>query len=210
VHMDDYFYPYPKPGEPFPDQAIYTTYRRNGGTLEHDAWRRENINRFVQGVNALVHARRPGALFTVSPFGIWRPGNPAGVKGFDAFAGLYADSRRWLAEGWCDALMPQLYWPIASPGQPFEPLMRWWTAQNTQNRHLWPGLYLTRIQPEAEGPDAGWKPDEILDQIELVQQNPATSGFALFSMVGMTQNRRGIADRLASGPLATPAIVPES
>jgi len=210
IHMDDYFYPYPKAGEPFPDAAIYETYKRNGGTLSLEDWRRDNINRVVREVNALVQRRRPGALFTISPFGIWRPEHPPGIKGFDAFNGLYADSRRWLAEGWCDALIPQLYWPIASPGQPFEPLMNWWIEQNRAGRHLWPGLYLTRIMPASDGPDAGWKPDEIINQIRLVQNNPATTGFTLFSMVGMLQNRRSITDLLASGPLATPAIVPES
>lgn len=208
VHMDDYFYPYPKPGEPFPDQAIYTTYRRNGGTLEHDAWRRENINRFVQGVNALVHARRPGALFTVSPFGIWRPGNPAGVKGFDAYAGLHADSRRWLAEGWCDALMPQLYWPVASAGQPFQPLLDWWVEQRRLGRHLWPGLYLTRVRPAEEA--ESWEPGEILDQIRRTRETPGCTGFALFSAVGLVRNHRGVADLLASGPLSGPALTPPS
>lgn len=210
IHMDDYFYPYPKAGEPFPDAAIYETYKRNGGTLSLEDWRRDNINRFVREVNTLVQRRRPGALFTISPFGIWRPEHPPGVRGFDAFNGLYADSRRWLSEGWCDALIPQLYWPIASPGQPFEPLMKWWIEQNKAGRHLWPGLYLTRILQASEGPEAGWKPEEIINQIRLVQQNPATSGFALFSMIGMMQNRRDITDLLASGPLAAPALVPES
>lgn len=210
IHMDDYFYPYPKAGEPFPDSAIYETYKRNGGTLSLEDWRRDNINRVVREVNTLVQRRRPGALFTISPFGIWRPEHPPGVKGFDAFNGLYADSRRWLAEGWCDALIPQLYWPIASPGQPFEPLMNWWIGQNTAKRHLWPGLYLTRIQPESDGPDAGWSPDEIFNQVRLIQRTPGATGFVLFSMAGMTQNRRGIADLLAAGPLAAPALVPES
>ena len=210
VHMDDYFYPYPKAGEPFPDAAIYATYQRNGGTLSLEDWRRENINRVIREVNALVQRRRPGALFTISPFGIWRPDHPQGVRGFDAFNGLYADSRRWLREGWCDAMIPQLYWPIDSPGQPFEPLMKWWIGENRQNRHLWPGLYLTRIQPASEGPDAGWKPDEIIEQVRLVQRTREATGFALFSMIGMTQNRRAVTDLLAAGPLGTPALTPES
>jgi uncharacterized lipoprotein YddW (UPF0748 family) len=164
----------------------------------------------VRDVNALVHLRRPGALFTVSPFGIWRPEHPPGIKGFDAYAGLYADSRRWLAEGWCDALIPQLYWPIDSPGQPFGPLMDWWIGQNPLARHLWPGLYLTRVRPESEGPDAGWTTGEIVEQVRMVQRTDGASGFALFSMVGLTGNFRGVADALAAGPLASPALVPES
>lgn len=211
VHMDDYFYPYPKAGVPFPDSAIHETYRRNGGTLPLDDWRRENINRFVREVQSLVRLRRPGALFTISPFGIWRPDNPPGVKGFDAFAGLHADSRRWLGEGWCDALMPQLYWPVASAGQPFRPLLDWWVAQNPARRHVWPGLYLTKIPgPGDADPASGWQPAEILDQVRIVQETPGATGFALFSVVGLLQNRRTVADLLASGPLAAPALVPES
>lgn len=210
LHMDDYFYPYPKPGTPFPDAAIHAVYRRNGGTLGHDDWRRDNINRCVRDINTLVHHRRPGVLFTVSPFGIWRPGHPPGVVGFDAYAGLYADSRRWLGEGWCDALMPQLYWPIASKGQPFEPLLNWWAEQNPRERHLWPGLYLTRIQPQSAGADAGWPVHEILAQIAAVRREHRATGFALFSMVGLLDNRRGITGLLQAGPLAGPALVPES
>jgi uncharacterized lipoprotein YddW (UPF0748 family) len=210
LHMDDYFYPYPQDKVPFPDKAIFETYRRNGGTLGHDDWRRENINRFVRDINSLVHRRKPGALFTISPFGIWRPGNPTGVVGFDAYAGLYADSRRWLAEGWCDALMPQLYWPMASKGQPFQPLMRWWLDQNRSNRHVWPGLYLTRVLRATDGSGSGWAASEIIDQVRTIQQEPRASGFALFSMVGLLENRRNVADLLRAGPLASPALVPES
>jgi uncharacterized lipoprotein YddW (UPF0748 family) len=207
VHMDDYFYPYPKDGKPFPDDASFARYRAAGGRLERDAWRRENIDGLIRALNDLTHARRPGAIFTVSPFGIWRPDHPPGVKGFDAYAGLHADSRRWIAEGWCDALMPQLYWPIASAGQPFEPLLEWWIAQRGAGRHVWPGLYLTRIKPEG-AEEQSWAPSEILDQIGIVRRHAGAEGFALFSMVGMTENRRGVSDALARGPLRGPALTP--
>ncbi len=209
VHMDDYFYPYPKKGVAFPDDASFARYRAGGGRLERADWRRENINRFVRDLGRLTHARRPGALYTISPFGIWRPDHPKGVRGFDAFEGLHADSRRWLAEGWCDALMPQLYWPIDSKGQPFEALLEWWIGQRAHGRHLWPGLYLTRIK--AAGSDAPtWLPREILDQIGIVREHAGSTGFALFSMVGMTENRLGITDRLSRGPLSEPALTPHS
>jgi uncharacterized lipoprotein YddW (UPF0748 family) len=210
VHMDDYFYPYPDKDKPFPDAAIYAVYQRNGGKLGHDDWRRDNINRFVRDVNLLVHQRKPGGLFTISPFGIWRPGHPPEVVGFDAYAGLYADAKRWMQEGWCDAMIPQLYWPIASKGQPFGPLMNWWADQNTLNRHLWAGLYLTRIMPDDDTQSATWQPQEIADQITLVQRSNRATGYTLFSMIGMLQNRRGVSDLLAAGPLSGPALVPES
>jgi len=210
VHMDDYFYPYPDAARPFPDDATFANYQRNGGTLKRDDWRRDNINAFVRSVNNLVHAKEPGGLFTVSPFGIWRPGQPNGVVGFDAYAGLYADAKRWMQEGWCDAMIPQLYWPIASKGQPFVPLMNWWADQNTLGRHLWAGLYLTRIKPAGDTEAASWEPREITNQIDTVALASRLTGYALFSMIGLVENRRGISDLLAAGPLASPALVPES
>ena len=51
--------------------------------------------------------------FGISPFGIWRPKNPPQIQGMDAYAEIYADSRKWLAKGWLDYFAPQLYWPIA-------------------------------------------------------------------------------------------------
>jgi uncharacterized lipoprotein YddW (UPF0748 family) len=205
VHMDDYFYPYPRDKEPFPDAETHARFGR-GATLSD--WRRENINAFIRDTGRLVREHRPGALLTISPFGIWRPNNPPGIKGFDAYEGLHADSRRWLAEGWCDALMPQLYWPIESPGQPFEPLLDWWRSQNKLARHLWPGLYLTRIKPTGE--KESWEPDQIERQIATIRSKPDATGFALFSMVGLLENRRGVADRLAERALAGPAVTPAS
>src|SRR6185436_7479899 len=55
VHMDDYFYPYPETRRgreiEFPDAATYRRYRRDGGTLARDEWRRENVNQLVKGLN---------------------------------------------------------------------------------------------------------------------------------------------------------------
>ncbi|MFK7883259.1 MAG: glycoside hydrolase family 10 protein [Phycisphaerales bacterium] len=210
IHMDDYFYPYPDKDKPFPDDATFADYKQNGGTLLRDDWRRDNINQFVREVNELVHRANPGRLFTISPFGIWRPGHPKQVVGFDAYAGLYADAKHWMQQGWCDAMIPQLYWKIESKGQPFEPLLDWWTEQNTRDRHLWAGIYLTRIKPDNETGSSSWDSRDIIDQIELVQRKSREPGFALFSMVGMLENRRGIADQLAAGPMSGPALVPES
>ena len=64
----------------------------------------------------------------ISPFGIWRPGNPPQITGFDAYAEIYADSKKWLQNGWADYLAPQLYWPIAPPQQSFPVLYDWWLS----------------------------------------------------------------------------------
>ena len=64
--------------------------------------------------------------FGISPFGIWRPGYPASVRGLDAYTTLFADARKWLADGWVDYFSPQLYWRIDAPQQSYPALLAWW------------------------------------------------------------------------------------
>lgn len=211
VVFDDYFYPYPARDArgrvlAFPDDATYTAYTRAGGTLAKDDWRRENIDRFVERVYREVRRVRPDVKVGISPFGIWRPGEPASVKGMDAYALLYADSRRWLREGWVDWLAPQLYWPVDAPDQGFDALLDWWIAQNEQDRHVWPGLTPNRIA--AEGHD--WKADEVLEQVRRTRafSRRGVSGHLLYSARALLENRDGIADRLERELYAEPALPP--
>ena len=93
IHADDYFYPYPQTNAsnqtiPFPDTESYA---RSGSTLALADWRRANVDRFVERLYREVHAVKPTLRLGLSPFGIWRPGNPSGVAGLDAYASIYAD-----------------------------------------------------------------------------------------------------------------------
>jgi uncharacterized lipoprotein YddW (UPF0748 family) len=147
IHMDDYFYPYPVLDSarrllPFPDSA---TYARYGNGMSLDEWRRANVDRFVERLYREVHAAKPAVRVGISPFGIWRPGNPPQVTGLDAFTALAADSRKWLQNGWVDYLAPQLYWRIDPPQQSFTALLDWWQSQNTKGRFVWPGLATYRV-----------------------------------------------------------------
>jgi uncharacterized lipoprotein YddW (UPF0748 family) len=147
VHLDDYFYPYPRTDSAkrpvsFPDSA---TYARYGGGMPLDDWRRSNVNRFVERLYREVHAAKPAVRVGISPFGIWRPGNPPQVTGLDAYAAIYADTRKWLQSGWVDYLVPQLYWRIDPPQQSFTALLDWWLSQSTSGRPVWPGLATYRV-----------------------------------------------------------------
>jgi uncharacterized lipoprotein YddW (UPF0748 family) len=144
VQLDDYFYPYPIKDASghrlnFPDDATWKKYGVPDG-YTHDDWRRQNVNQFVQSVYQSIKATKPWVKFGISPFGIWRPGYPSQIKGLDAYAEIYADSRKWLTEGWLDYFSPQLYWPIDKREQSFPVLLQWWREQNTKNRNIWPGL----------------------------------------------------------------------
>lgn len=205
VHFDDYFYPYAtyNKGADFPDDATWRTYQNSGGTLSRADWRRGNVNKFVQRIYTEIKAEKPQVLFGISPFGIWKPGYPAGVVGSSQYDELYADAKLWLNQGWIDYFTPQLYWPINSKGQSFPALLKWWEGENVKNRHLWPGLNTVEIK-------AADRPSEIVNQIAVsreVLKNDA--GEVHWSIAGLTKSPAMTA-ALKNGPYSERAILPRS
>ena len=211
VHMDDYFYPYPETEHgreaDFPDDATYARYRRGGGTLARDDWRRQNVDLLVKGLNDSIHAAKPWVRFGVSPFGIWRPGNPESVRGFDQYAKLYADARKWLREGWVDYFTPQLYWAVDRPEQSYPVLLKWWEEQNVKGRNLWPGNYTGKV---AFTTSSAWRTSEIIQQIRLTRAQAGATGNVHFSMKVFLQDPDSLDERLLREVYDAPALVPAS
>lgn len=212
IQIDDYYYPYLIKDSrnrlvDFPDDASYQQYEQGGGVLSRPDWRRDNINTFIQRFYETVKAEKKWVKVGISPFGIWRPGNPAMVKGLDSYAELYADSKLWLNKGWCDYFAPQLYWRMEASAQPYAPLLKWWTEQNTLHRHLWPGLFTSRV--DGTDPAKKWDLSEITRQIQATRIQPGATGNIHFSMNTFTKN--GVLDNLLSTSVyAQAALVPAS
>jgi uncharacterized lipoprotein YddW (UPF0748 family) len=209
VHFDDYFYPYIERDAnnnviPFPDDVSWGKYQAAGGTLSRADWRRKNVNDVIQRLAQEVHLVKPHVKFGISPFGIWQPGNPPGIVGLNAYQEIYADSRKWLSEGWVDYLSPQLYWPIAPPAQSYTALLDWWSAQNTKGRHLWPGNATYKIST----PTSTFPATELVNQIEATRARTGSTGNVHFSMNHLLSNREGISDLLKTGVYAEPALLP--
>ncbi len=215
VHIDDYFYPYKINGPggkelDFPDDAPWKAYKAGGGMLNRGDWRRANIDDYVQRMYADVKAAKPNVKVGISPFGIWRPGYPAQIKGFDSYAELYGDSRKWLHEGWADYFTPQLYWPIAQKPQSFPVLLNWWASENVLNRHLWPGLYTS----QANGAKSKWPKSEVEYQIKTTRGNAGATGdihfSAKFLLTGDTATPNSLARHLRETVYAEDAVLPVS
>ncbi|PTX91301.1 hypothetical protein DB354_20330 [Opitutus sp. ER46] len=212
IHIDDYFYPYPKPevGD-FPDDASWQRYVKRGGRLARDDWRRQNVDRLIEAMYRSIHDAKPWVRFGVSPFGIGRPDRrPSGITGFSQYDKLYADVEKWLAEGWLDYLAPQLYWRIDQKAQSFPVLLDYWRQHNPAQRHIWPGLNASSV----DRADKGWSPEELGRQIALMRAAPPTPPDSLgqihFSAKALLQDRAGLATYLRRGPYAQPALVPVS
>jgi hypothetical protein len=232
VHLDDFFYPYRETQTitkrigkgkkrrtitetrelEFPDAK---SWKRYGAAKwkSRDDWRRNNIDSFVETLYRRVHETKPWVLVGISPFGIWRPGTPAGVSGLDAYREIYADSRKWLREGWVDYLAPQLYWPIEGPQNRFRALDAWWRTQNPHGRHLWPGLFTGLSVGRAP-----WPRDEIPRQIALLRSNRAgtieSNGHIHFRIASLAAGRDPLAaalgERLIAEHYPATALVPEA
>ncbi|HEY0793170.1 MAG TPA: family 10 glycosylhydrolase, partial [Chthoniobacterales bacterium] len=196
--LDDYFYPYPAKGHrSFPDAESYARYTANGGSLEREPWRRENVNGLIQDLRATVRSVRPGTLFGVSPFGIYTRGQPSGVTAdLDQYHDLYADPVKWLRQGWVDYLSPQLYWKNAGP-QSYSTLLRWWRSEEVNPRHvpIYPSIALERL-----GPGYNWPVAEIQQQLSLEKaiQPRGRGGFILWNVGPLLRNEKNIGPVVAA------------
>ncbi|MBX7135630.1 MAG: family 10 glycosylhydrolase [Fimbriimonadaceae bacterium] len=206
IHIDDYFYPYPVRDAqgnpyPFPDDPAWGRYKAGGGKLGRGDWRRKHVDDFVQSLYRTIKDAKPWVKFGISPFGIYRPGVPKGIKaGIDQYDELYADARKWLHEGWCDYFTPQLYWKIEQAPQSYEKLLDWWLDQNVKGRAVWPGNYSSQVA-------AGWPAKEIADQIAMTREKKA-GGNIHFSMKPLLRGTAGLGKTLISGPYKPIALPP--
>ncbi|MEQ1861283.1 MAG: family 10 glycosylhydrolase [Chthoniobacteraceae bacterium] len=194
LHIDDYFYPYPAKGAPasFADEASWKRIGAKSGLSRAD-WRRDNINRFVEAMYRGVKKTKSSVKVGISPFGIWRPGVPETTQAFlDAYSHLFADSRLWLREGWCDYFTPQLYWSIDPPAQSFPVLLKWWREQAPARVAVWPGIATDRIGKARPA-------REILRQIDLTRQGTSNPGHIHWNMKALMTNRGGIVEALKGG-----------
>lgn len=192
VHLDDYFYPYP------PHHRV-----ADGKT---PAQRRAAIDSFVSTLYSRVKAAKPYVRVGISPFGIWQPGYPAGVKGgVNAYEDLACDARKWIANGWVDYLAPQLYWRCEGD-QSFPALMQWWSCINPK-RPVWPGIASVRINSSE---DPGRLASEIGRQIDYSRKLARQSAGQLYwSWKSLGTNRGGVQKELAArytGLAVTPAM----
>jgi uncharacterized lipoprotein YddW (UPF0748 family) len=208
VHFDDYFYPYAEKDAAgndieFPDHENWSAYQASGGKLGRDDWRRMHVNKFIEAVGRRVKQIKPDVVYGISPFGIWQPMPEKGINGFNAYAKLYADARKWLQDGTVDYLAPQLYWETARQGLSFPVLLDWWKEQNTRRRFIWPGVAAYRI-----GSTATFTAGEIGSQIDSTRRDPLTKGAIYFSFKSLRNDMGGIQNVLRDKTYARDAVVP--
>lgn len=124
LHLDDYFYP-----QTGIDDS--ETYKKYGAGMDLDDFRRQSATLLVKELFCLTREIRPGALFGVSPFGIWgnkSAANPYGsaTGGTESYSAHCADSVTWIQRGIVDYIVPQIYWNIGLKVADYAELASWW------------------------------------------------------------------------------------
>ena len=153
------------PGNDFADG---NSYRRFGGSMDRDAWRLQNVTRFVTEAYDRAILLKPMLKVGSSPVGV------AATEGEREsrlqLRNYSQDAPAWLRLRKQDYVSPQVYWDLGeSKGDPdFAHLVRRW-RNFSSGRHLYPGI-------------AAYKPEvaeEIAVQIDTARQN-RTDGQSFF------------------------------
>ncbi|MFJ5779609.1 glycoside hydrolase family 10 protein [Streptomyces sp. NPDC093094] len=210
VHFDDYFYPYPVPGQIFDDDRAYDAH---GGAFAHRAdWRRDNIDRLVRDTAARIGQVRPGTRFGISPFGVWRNAGTdargSDTRALQAYDDLYADTRTWVRNNWIDYVVPQLYWHIGHASADYAELVSWWASVARGTKTL---LYVGEALYKAGDPaqPAAWRdPAELSRHLTLAKSHAEVRGHVFFSATEAGTDPAGALARVVADHYTGPAVAP--
>lgn len=111
IHIDDYFYPTTNPD--FDKQAF-----SESSASDLADWRRNNCNEMIKLLYQTVKENNPDIPFSISPQG-----------NLDInYHELYADVKLWSsASGFCDIIIPQIYYGFQNDTCPFAETARLWS-----------------------------------------------------------------------------------
>ncbi|HEY1114071.1 MAG TPA: family 10 glycosylhydrolase [Chitinophagaceae bacterium] len=205
IHFDDYFYP----NAAFNDDATYAADPR--GITDRGDWRRDNVNLLIRRLNETIGSLKPWVKFGVSPSGIYRnstnPDLGTPTSGLQHYITLYADSRKWLQEGWIDYLAPQVYWYIGQPGADYGKIVPWWN-NNTYGRHMYIGLAGYKVNDPAQG--VHWaNPSQIPNEVRLNRSLSNIAGQAVYNTSSLRSTTKlGFRDSLRLDFYRKPALQP--
>ena len=116
--------------------------------------------------------------FGISPFGIWanKQSNKLGslTGGKESYSAIFADTRKWVKNGYIDYIVPQIYWNFGHDVAAYAALVDWWSAtvRGTKVKlYIGIGAY-----------NGGrWQSNELINQMRYNRMHPEVSGAAFFS-----------------------------
>lgn len=186
IHLDDYFYP----SKTFADAETFAQY--GGDFTDIGDWRRDNVNQLVRELGKRLHNIDPTLSYGISPAGVWANQSSlaegSATNGNETYFSAYADSRKWVKEGWIDYICPQIYWYIGHKAADYKTLANWWaeTVQGTGVR-----LYIGMADYQAGNADPAspwYGVTAIEQQLQLNRTIPEVAGEVHFRYKLMADN----------------------
>lgn len=169
IHIDDYFYP-------SQEVSDADEFKKSGEDNIAD-WRRENINILVKSLYNTVKSINKDVLFGISPQGNIETD----------YEKQYADVEKWLSEGgYCDYIVPQIYYGYENSECPFEETLDRWKSISDGNTSLVIGLCTYKNGTEdkwaGKGADEWIINDDVTSrQVTDCTDDPEIDGIALYS-----------------------------
>ncbi len=194
IHYDDYFYPTGS----FDDADTFKKYGAGYSNIED--WRRHNVDLLVQETHQL--AKQANAEFGVSPAGVWanKSTNSLGsntTAGVETYYDHYADTRKWVKNGWVDYIAPQIYWQIGHAQCDYATLVDWWSnVTRGTGVKLYIGHAAYKTGDSTQGPQ--WMDGlEMERQIAYNRNNGNVDGSIFYGYAALKQNTLGMKDSIA-------------
>lgn len=156
------------PGKGFDDAKAYAA--RKQRSLSLNQWRRDNINKFVNALYAMIAQERPGMLVGSAPIGSYKPVAP--WKNATAYETFQQDPGQWIADGSHDIIVPQMYWGERNG---FSAHMKAWADVAGNNCTLVVGL-----APYKTATERKWTSDSIISQIQKTRVTAGVEGVCFF------------------------------
>ena len=186
IHMDDYFYTYA--GHKAEHDAN-TFSKNNPDNLTLADWRRSNIDKLVEEIYYQVESfnqtNNRNLKWGISPIGIWRSiendplGSYTGKNAASSYETQYADTRKWVKEGWLHYINPQVYWEFSRQIAPYADIVKWWNdvAEGTGVKVVVGQGFYRMIESNTSMNNE----NEMVEQIRLNQRFNNVIGTAFFS-----------------------------
>lgn len=180
ICFDDYFYP---STDKSIDKEYYEAYKKSGGDLSLDDYRRDNVSKMVSSVYKAIKDINSTITFGISPASNVESNNNT----------LYADVQKWATEkGYVDYLCPQIYYGFQNENQPFMSTTKEWIQMTECTLYVALPMYKAGKEDEFAG-ERGKKEFEennniVGRQVTYLSKLDKVKGFYIFSYSSLKDN----------------------
>lgn len=193
IHLD--YIRYPENNADYPDEDFYA---KNHRGMNKADWRRGNITRLMCTLYARVKAIKPWVCVSAATLGKYDDVARYSSYGWNARHTVCQEAQEWLRMGVVDALFPMLYYA----DNHFYPFACDW-GEHSCARHVIVGMGTYQLHPD----EKDWDVKEVMRQLHFVRAHAMLSGVAHFRSQFVTDNVKGVYDRLGYF-YSYPALVP--